>query len=95
MKTKLTNTIVEKLKPQAQRYEVWDTDFKGLHIRVSPGGDKVWYLHYRIDGQRKKYRLGRDLTVAQAKDAVSKGAPLKEVNKKLKSMGVPYELVAE
>lgn len=69
MKTKLTNTIVEKLKPQTQRYEVWDTDFKGLHIRVSPGGDKVWYLHYRIDGQRKKYRLGRDLTVAQAKDA--------------------------
>lgn len=68
MKIRLTNSNVEKLKPEEQRYEVWDTLFKGLHIRVSPSGEKVWYLHYRIDGKRKKYRIGRDLTVAQARE---------------------------
>ena len=71
MKAKLTNTYVEKLKPQERRYDVWDTVFKGLHVRVSPSGDKVWYLYYRFEGKRRKFSLGRGLTVAQARDAAT------------------------
>ena len=69
MKAKLTNTVVEKLQPKEQRYDVWDSEYKGLHVRVSPSGDKVWYLHYRFEGKRRRFKLGRGLTVAQARDA--------------------------
>lgn len=99
LKTRLTNSNVEKLKPQAQRYEVWDSIFKGLHIRVSPSGDKVWYLHYRIDGKRNKYRIGRNLTVAQARDIakeisgeVAKGIDINNQRKLLRNQANSHTL---
>jgi len=68
MRARLTNTYVETLKPKATRYEVWDTKNKGLYIRVSPSGQKTWYLHFRIDGKKRKYRIGTGLTATQAED---------------------------
>lgn len=92
MKIKLTNSEVAKLKPRVNRYEIWDTSYNGLYITVSPSGSKVWYLHYRIDGKRSKYRLGTNLTVAQAKDAaalksgdIAKGIDIQTQRKKLRN----------
>lgn len=99
MKVKLTNSEVAKLKPRENRYEVWDTSYRGLYITVSPSGSKIWYLHYRIDGKRSKYRLGTNLTVAQAKDAaslksgdVAKGIDIQSQRIELRSMANSHTL---
>jgi integrase len=69
MAEKLTNTLVNALEPRRTRYEVVDTDVRGLRIRVSPTGEKTYYVLYTHEGQRRRFRLGRhgDLTVTHAR----------------------------
>jgi len=44
---KLTATFIEKLPPSKQRLEYYDTDCRGLILRVNASGDKYYALRYR------------------------------------------------
>ena len=55
----LTVRGIEALKPQANRYEVFDALTPGLAIRVTPSGHKSWVLLYRHHGRLRRLTLGR------------------------------------
>lgn len=44
---KLTKRAIDAIKPQALRFEVWDTDLKGFGLRVEPSGVKTFIIRYR------------------------------------------------
>jgi integrase len=54
----MTDIGVHKLKPKAQRYEVWEDGRTGLGLRVSPNGRKVFIFMYWRDGKARRMTLG-------------------------------------
>jgi integrase len=52
---KLTDRQIKNLKPQADRYEVFEE--RGFGIRVAPTGRKTFIYFYRMPGESKKRRL--------------------------------------
>lgn len=59
MKAKLTARAVNALKPADKPYKAWDTEVKGLFVRISPAGTKTYVLYYRVKGKANEYTLGR------------------------------------
>jgi len=69
-KIKLTKTVVETAKPQAQAVELRDTVVLGFLCKITPAGRRVFMLQYRTNaGERRKPALGQfgELTVEQAR----------------------------
>jgi hypothetical protein len=56
---KLTKRNVDTLKPATERFTAWDTDVKGFGLRVTPSGERVYVLKYRIAGEQRWYTIGR------------------------------------
>ncbi len=50
----LNDTKIRSLKPSDKPFKV--SDSHGLYLLVNPGGSRLWYLKYRING--KESRLG-------------------------------------
>jgi len=68
---KLTENLIKGLDPEAARYEVRDTELRGLKIRVTPAGVKTFCLVYRNrEGRQIRYTVGRygQITLKQARD---------------------------
>ena len=59
MKAKLTARTITALRTDNQHYKVWDTELKGLFLRVSPKGTKTYCLFYRHEGRANEFTLGR------------------------------------
>jgi hypothetical protein len=62
-KRKLTKTFVDGLEARPKPYRVFDTELKGLAVRVAPTGDKRWQVEYRPypggrDTPKKRITLG-------------------------------------
>src|SRR5262245_19782963 len=55
----LTAKGIESLKPAAVRVDFWDSDVKGLHVRVSTNGERVFAVWYRVHQQPHRVNLGR------------------------------------
>ncbi len=71
---KLTDRRVQAVKAAAgERLELFDTDTKGLLLRI--GGDtKTWFVRYRLpDGRQPRFKLGDypTLSLRQAREAAS------------------------
>lgn len=69
-KAKLTKTEVDKHKPDAKDYYVWDTETLGFGLRVWPSGTKTYVLQYRTPENRQRlYTIGRhgQITADQAR----------------------------
>lgn len=66
---KFTDRSVLNLKPQADRYEIWEGT--GLGVRVSPKGRKSWVMVYRFQGKPRYLTLGTypEMSVALAHEA--------------------------
>ena len=45
------------MQPHSGIYDVWDDQIKGLHVIVSPGGTKAFYLRYWFGGRLRKKRI--------------------------------------
>ena len=57
---KLSETIVKNAQPEAQRYELSDTEIHGLRLRVSPTGVKSFVLMYKNKAQKRcRYTIGK------------------------------------
>lgn len=66
MTTKLTKRAVEALKAapvpeqgtEPSPYEVRDEELKGFLVRVEPSGRRTFFLDYRVNGRRNRFKLG-------------------------------------
>ena len=69
---KLTNALIEAQPLGAKPIELWDTAQKGLLLKVTPAGSKIFMVFYRAaDGTKRKPRLGTfgQITLTQAREA--------------------------
>ena len=85
MKGKLTAKDMPKYKPQAEPFEVNDTELKGFCLRVMPTGGATYYYRYRLpNGTRGRVKIGSAaaLTPAEARaEAVQKAADAAKVHR--------------
>src|SRR5271170_4684769 len=82
MAKKLTDVILKSLRPEKQRYEVWDSTQKGFGVRVGPSGSKtfVWVYHFEKKPRRMTFGAYPQMSLvtahtklAQAKEALAQG----------------------
>ena len=52
----LTDAKIRSLKPTDKPFKV--SDSHGLYLLVKPGGSRLWYLKYRINGKESRIALG-------------------------------------
>jgi integrase len=45
-------------RPKSKRYEIWDDQVKGLHVRILPDGAKSFHLRYKIGARYRKGKIG-------------------------------------
>lgn len=71
MKSKLTQSFVQNLKPTNEVVKVWDTLLTGFMVIVNPGGKKTYFLDYRrANGKRTHHKIGdaQIYTVVEARE---------------------------
>lgn len=73
---RLTDYQIKNLKPQAERYEVWEGK-TGFGVRVTPKGNKSLIYMYRFDGKARRLTLG-NYPVMSLAEANKKFAEAKE-----------------
>ena len=56
--TRLTQRLVDTLKPRKQTHDVRDPGLKGFGVRVMPSGSKRYFLHSQSDGKRIWHAIG-------------------------------------
>jgi integrase len=54
----LSDFLIKSLKPQAERYYIYDTKCPGLAVRVEKSGTKSFKVIYRYHGKPKWYHIG-------------------------------------
>jgi hypothetical protein len=55
----LTDPFLRSLRPAERgRAEYWDTNIRGLCMRVSESSRKTWCVVYRFNGRLRRYTLG-------------------------------------
>ncbi|MGA9607962.1 MAG: integrase arm-type DNA-binding domain-containing protein [Rouxiella badensis] len=52
----LNDAKIRSLKPSAKPFKV--SDSHGLYLLVNPGGSRLWYLKYRVNGKESRLGLG-------------------------------------
>ena len=55
----LTERIVRDSKPEAKTRILWDSQVKGLGLRITPAGAKSFVLNYRVAGRERRATLAR------------------------------------
>ena len=59
MKAKLIKRTVDAISPGMRDTFVWDTETVGFGLKVTPAGNRVYVLQYRIDGRLRRYTIGK------------------------------------
>jgi integrase len=70
VRTKLTKRLVEATQPTGRITILWDSEVRGLGLKVTPLGHKTYFLYYRTkSGQQRRPTIGKHgaLTVEQAR----------------------------
>ncbi len=52
----LNDTKIRSIKPLPKPFKL--SDSHGLYLLVNPGGSRLWYLKYRINGKESRLGLG-------------------------------------
>ncbi len=55
----LTERVVRDAKAEPKTRILWDSQVKGLGLRIAPGGTKAFVLNYRVDGRERRITLAR------------------------------------
>ena len=85
---RLTQRLVDALKPRKAAYEVRDAELKGFGVRVGPSGKKGYFLHSQRDGRRIWKFLGGVETIS-ADEARSRAAAALSANRHEPRPGKP------
>jgi integrase len=75
MQAKITQALVQNIKPQGKIFRVNDILLKGFTLLVRPSGKKTWVVDYkRPDGSRTDHRIGPAtlFSVADAREQARK-----------------------
>jgi integrase len=80
---KFTDRQIKALKPQNDRYEVWEDNGKGFGVRVSPAGRKSFIYMYRYQGNPRRMTFGvyPEISLADAHACHAKARQLLEKGK--------------
>jgi integrase len=72
-KTKFTKKLIEDLEPKERRYNVLDSDTRGLGCVVHPSGQKVFYHVRKVQGWPQRVTLGAfpEMTLDDARGKAS------------------------
>src|SRR5262252_7044548 len=54
----LTELLLQRLRPRAQRFLVWDSKQNGLALQVRPNGLRAWKVIYNFRGRTRWFHLG-------------------------------------
>lgn len=82
LRRKLTHLLIQRLRPAARAYLVWDTYQRNLALRIQPTGHRAWKCIYHANRRVRWLHLGdaRAIHLAQARElaaqtmfAVAKG----------------------
>ena len=58
-KAKLTKRVVEAAMPAARDVVLWDTDLTGFGCKVTPKGNRRYFIYYRTpEGQQRRPKIG-------------------------------------
>ena len=59
--SRLTKRIVDTARPDAQRdVFVWDSELRGLGLRVKPNGKRSFFIQYRNrNGRSRRFTIGQ------------------------------------
>jgi len=57
--TNLTKKTIDALKPRNSYYRVWDTSLTGFGVKVTPKGNKIYIVKFRIEGTQRWYTIGK------------------------------------
>ena len=57
--TVLTERRIRDARPEARTRILWDSQVKGLGLRVTPAGTKSYILNYRVAGRERRVTLAR------------------------------------
>ena len=77
--TVLTARFVDGVKPSARRVEYFDSNAKGLALRVSPSGAKTWVMLYRAQRRLRRWTIGTYPALSLADARVRARTGLREV----------------
>ncbi|MGO8924851.1 MAG: tyrosine-type recombinase/integrase [Xanthobacteraceae bacterium] len=103
-KRRLTELAIRKAKPKAEAYLIWDTQQRGLGLRVWPTDRKSWYAVYSRHGRARWLYLGDANAIgladartlaAEAMLAVARGADPAAEKKAERSAGTFADLAAK
>jgi len=76
----LTDRTIQNTKPKDAQYELYDSDVRGLTIRVSPSGAKTFSLLYKM-GKNRRLTLGRYPSVSLAEARQRARQALSEISR--------------
>lgn len=73
MAVKLTKTYIEALQAGVRDMVRWDSEVRGLHLKITPAGKKVFFVYYRAKAaasQQRRFKIGDygPVTVHQARE---------------------------
>ena len=57
-RTRLTDTLIARLRPRNREFTVWDTRVAGLGVRVRPSGSASFVLLRKAEGRTRRLSLG-------------------------------------
>ena len=66
----LTERRIRDAKPRADDWTMWDTEVRGLGVRVTPKGTSSYLLMYRAGGRQRRWTFGRtkEMGLAEARN---------------------------
>jgi len=91
----LTAKGIESLRAGASRVDYWDTDVKGLHVRVSPSGERVFAVWYRVHQQPHRVNIGRWPTMTLRDARLEAHEILRDAGKGIDTVAVRKAAAAE
>ncbi len=57
---KLTQHLIDALKPDGVDRKIWDSQTPGFHVRVHPSGRMTYAFYYRLPtGEQRTITLGK------------------------------------
>jgi integrase len=59
LQIKITKRTVDALPAAAVRYTAWDEDLAGFGLRITPTGERVYVLKFRLGGRQRWFTIGR------------------------------------
>ena len=90
---KFTDMFLKSLKPQIKRYVV--NEGQGFLIRVSPTGNKTFYIRYKYKGKGKKLSLGDYPMTSLATARIKYGEYAKLLHEGIDPAAPPSPLIEE